>query len=238
MANNFTLKEDMHIHSTYSDGVNTIEENLKQAEFIGLERICCVDHVREDTDWLGKYVENVSRVKNETDVKVFSGIETKLLNSNGDLDIPKDICGVDYIYVADHQFPMLSRPYHPKEVRQFISENKLSAEAAIEILCEATMSAMKKFPNVVIAHLFSILPKIGLSEDQVPENLLCEMADTAKRFNVKIEIDERWKCPTFRTVSFFKTQNVPIWFSTDSHRKETIGEYRYNAEVYDKLLRM
>ena len=231
-----SLQEDMHVHSTYSDGVNSIEENIKQAESVGLKRFCCVDHVRRDTDWLGNFAANIDRLKNETEIEIFSGVETKLLNIDGDLDMPQNLKGIDFIYVADHQFPMLERPYHPKEIRQLLQEGKLNPTSAIEILCQATMSAMKRFPNVVIAHLFSILPKIGLNEEQVPENLLQEMADTAKRFNVKIEIDERWKCPTYRTVSYFKSQNVPIWFSTDSHRKETIGQYSYNAEVYQKLL--
>lgn len=231
-----SLKEDMHVHSTYSDGVNSLEENIKQAESVGLKRFCCVDHVRRDTDWLGKFVSHVNQLKEKTNVQVFTGVETKLLNIHGDLDMPLDLQGIDYIYVADHQFPMLNNCLHPKEVRQMIQQGKLTPEVAIAILCQATMNTMRRYQNVVIAHLFSILPKIGLNEEQVPKALLQQMAETAKRFNVKIEIDERWKCPTYRTVSYFKSQNVPIWFSTDSHRKETIGQYNYNAEVYEKLL--
>lgn len=226
----------MHVHSTYSDGVNTIEENIKQAESIGLDRFCCVDHVRRDTFWIENFVSNVNKLKSETNVRIFSGVETKLLSFNGDLDLPENLGGVDYIYVADHQFPMFDNVYHPREVRRMIQENMIREEFAIEILCQATMNAMKKYRNVVIAHLFSILPKIGLNEEQVPESWLEEMAETASRFNVSIEIDERWKCPSYRTVSYFKAQNVPIWFSTDSHRKETIGTYQYNKEIYEKLL--
>lgn len=226
----------MHVHSTYSDGVNTVEENIKQAEKTGLLRFCCVDHVRRETDWLARFAENVNRLKSDTKIELFSGVETKLLNVFGDLDIPENLAGIDFIYVADHQFPMGDSCYHPKEVRQMLQSKEINPDAAIETLCRATINAMRRYPNMVIAHLFSILPKIGLHEEQVPEHLLLEMADTAKQFSVKIEIDERWKCPAFRTISYFKAQNVPIWFSTDSHRKETIGEYSYNAEVYKKLL--
>lgn len=235
MKNELTIKEDMHVHSTFSDGIHSLEENLGYAEEIGLEKLCCVDHVRRDTDWLRGYVKNVNRLKNTTKVDVFSGIETKLLNGNGDLDMPQDLCGIDYIYVADHQFPIGEACHHPREIRKMIKLGKITAESAIEELCVATMNAMKRYQNVVIAHLFSVLPKAHLNEEQVPEDLLREMAETAKQYEVKIEIDERWKCPSFRTVSYFKSQNVPILFSTDSHRKETIGKYKYNLGVFEQL---
>jgi putative hydrolase len=236
MINKISLKEDMHVHSTFSDGINTIEENVKQAESLGLSRMCCVDHVRANTTWLSLFTRQVAELNRKTNVNLFTGIEAKILLSNGKLDVPMDFGLADYIYAADHQFPGPDRPYHPKEIRKMIQDKAMTTDQVIERLCEATMNVMKRYPNLVIAHLFSILPKLGLSEEQVPERLLMEMAETARQYDVKIEIDERWKCPTFRTVSYFRDKKVPIWFSTDSHRKETIGEYRYNAGVHDRLI--
>jgi histidinol phosphatase-like PHP family hydrolase len=50
------LTEDMHVHSTFSDGLHSPAENIRQAEQVGLKRLCCVDHVRRDTEWLGDFV--------------------------------------------------------------------------------------------------------------------------------------------------------------------------------------
>lgn len=226
----------MHVHSTYSDGVDSIEANIEQATKIGLERLCCVDHVRRDTDWLPEFAAHIERLRNTSKIALYSGIETKLLNEAGDLDMPEDISGIDYTYVADHQFPLGDKCYHPKEIREMIRDGKLDSADAIGALCRATINAVKRNPNVVLAHLFSVLPKAGLSEEMVPEDLICEIADAAKRFGAKIEIDERWKCPSLRTISYFNERQVPVWFSSDSHRKETIGVYDYNAGINREML--
>jgi putative hydrolase len=230
------LLEDMHIHSTFSDGIHTVEENVRQSETIGLSKICCVDHVRVSTDWLPKFVETVENVRQRTNLTVNCGIEAKILNENGELDIPANTDGVDYLYAADHQVPFGDRFYSPREIREMISEKTVTKNEVINAIVNSTVNVMENYRNIVIAHLFSVLPKIGADENDVSENQLEKLADTAKKTCAVIEIDERWKCPTFRTVTFFQSKNVPIRFSSDSHRKETIGKYRYNAELYFKLL--
>jgi putative hydrolase len=88
---------------------------------------------------------------------------------------------------------------------------------------------------VVIAHLFSVLPKLGLSESDVPEELLDQLAAITARSDAKIEISERWSCPSARTLRPFLDHGVPIVLSTDSHRRETIGRYSYCTGVLAEL---
>ncbi|MFV0387972.1 MAG: PHP domain-containing protein [Pyrinomonadaceae bacterium] len=235
MNNLLTIKEDMHIHSNFSDGKHSVRENIEQAEARGLNRICCVDHVRRDTEWVQEFVDHIAQERLRTKLTVYAGIETKFLNTMGDFDLPEDIAGIDFIYAADHQFPIGDTFMHPREVRQMIAKGKITRRRAIEELCTATNNAMQRYNGLVIAHLFSILPKVGLDEREVPEHLLIQMAKTARINKVKIEIDERWKCPGFRAVSIFKEHGVPILYSTDSHRKETIGVYNYNIQLFSML---
>jgi hypothetical protein len=49
----------MHVHSTFSDGRNTLEENVAQAERVGLRALRCVDHVRTDTKWVPTFTAAV-----------------------------------------------------------------------------------------------------------------------------------------------------------------------------------
>ena len=49
------------------------------------------------------------------------GIEAKLLDTTGALDLPGGIDGVDAIYAADHQVPLADGPTHPREVRARIA---------------------------------------------------------------------------------------------------------------------
>ena len=229
------LLEDMHVHSTFSDGLHTPAENLHRAEEIGLRRLCCVDHVRRDTAWLGEFVREVDRLKAGTKLEIFSGIETKLLNQAGDLDMPDDVAGVDFIYVADHQFPLGHDTCSPMQVKEMLAAGTVTPLELYLALVESTANALRRHRRVVIAHLFSILPKVGLSEAEVPEDLIAGLAATAKATGAQLEVDERWKCPALRTVQIFQQAGVPIRLSTDSHRKEKIGQYKYNLALVEQL---
>jgi len=222
------LHEDMHVHSTFSDGKHSIRENLEQAVQIGLKRFGCVDHVRADTAWLATYTATINDMRAEFEsLRIYAGVEAKFLNADGLLDVPADLSGVDYIYAADHQFPLPDGPRDPKVIRQELQEGKWSAEQLVEMLVQATAGTVKRYERVVVAHWLSILPKIGLTEDVVSDELVRSVASTCRDNGAVIEVDERWRCPSQRVTSIFREAGVPVWVSSDSHRRETIGVYRY-----------
>ncbi len=230
-------RQDMHVHSTFSDGRNTIEENVAEAERLGLLELTCVDHVRTDTDWVPDYADAVRRVNATTTVELRCAVEAKLLDTAGRLDLPAEgLTGVDAIYAADHQVPLDDGPHTPSEVKTQLADGTLSSPEVIEAIVTSTANAPRgQTRPVVIAHMFSVLPKLGLSEDQVPVELLEQLANTAAQTGAQIEISERWSCPSARTLRPFLARGVPILLSTDSHRRETIGRYSYCARVLAEL---
>jgi len=227
------IAEDMHVHSTFSDGSGTIAENVLEAERLGLRRMTCVDHVRESTEWVPEFVAEVAKARAETDVDLLCGIEAKLLDTSGRLDLPPSelIEGVDRIYAADHQVPMADGPHHPAQIREGIQNGDLDSVEVLEAIVASTAAAIANHDNVVIAHLFSVLPKIGIDEANVSTELLERLAEAAVRGGARIEVDERWSCPSARTVAFFVARVVPLLFSTDSHRPATIARYAHCASV-------
>ena len=226
---------DLHVHSTFSDGRGTIEENIAAAEALGLGTLGCVDHVRVDTDWVPAYVEAVQRARDGTAVELRCGIEAKLLDTTGALDLPGGIDGIDAIYAADHQVPFADGPTHPREVRERIGGGDLDPAVVIDAILTSTARALDRPQRVVIAHFLSILPKIGLTEADVPLEGLERLAAEAARTGQEIEISERWRCPSAATLRPFLRQGVPIALSTDSHKSETIGRYDYCLEVRREL---
>jgi putative hydrolase len=228
-------REDNHVHSTFSDGKGTIAENVAAAEALGLQRLTCVDHVRADTAWAPAFVAAVREADQRTEIELRCGLEAKLLDTEGNLDIPPDLGGADYIYAADHQVPLASGPTHPREVKAAIESGETRALDVLEAIITATANAVDRHENVVIAHLFSVLPKIGLAEAEVPADLVARLAAVADRNGARIEIDERWSCPGAVTLAPFLEREVPILLSTDSHRPEAIGRYDYCLAVLDEL---
>ena len=227
----------MHVHSTFSDGKGSVRENISRSEQRGLVRLGCVDHVRQDTKWLYEFVEHIKSESKHTDIEIWAGVEAKILDTQGTLDVPHNVYLADKIYAADHQFPFPAGCAKPYEVRKMLQTGILSKTNAIEILLEATSNVIERYENVVLAHLFSILRKIRISEDEVPASALKSLAALAKAKGALIEIDERWKCPATRTLEFFRDADVPILISSDSHKPDTIGLYSYNLKVAAELSR-
>ena len=60
------MKADLHIHSTVSDGSDTIAQIIEKAKSIGLDAIAITDH---DT------MSHVSRIPHETEIKIITGVE-------------------------------------------------------------------------------------------------------------------------------------------------------------------
>jgi putative hydrolase len=87
----------------------------------------------------------------------------------------------------------------------------------------------------VLAHLFGILPKIGLAETDIPDILLRQLADAASETGALVEVNEKWACPSARTLRAFASAGVPMVASTDSHDCRDIGRYESVARTVGSL---
>ena len=230
------VRMDMQTHSTFSDGRDSIADNVAEAERRGLRRLTCTDHVRRDTDYLPEYVAEIRRVREGTDVEIVCGIEAKVLDTDGALDMPDELPdGIEVLYAADHQVATPDGPRKPDEIKERIESGELEAGQVLEWIVGSTEAAVRRYDDVVICHLFSVLPKLGIAEDDVPLGLIESLADAAAERGAQIEIDERWSCPSARTIRPFVERGVPLLLSTDSHRSDTIGRYEYAIEVLREL---
>jgi putative hydrolase len=219
------LDEDFHVHSTFSDGASTLAENVEAARDRELRTLCLVDHVRRDTAWLPEFIAAVEAYRHQPGLRVLAGVEAKILDTSGRLDTPPDLSGVDLVLIADHQFPADNGPVHPAEVRAAIERGGMTAAEAIERLCEATANSLAAGFRSLLAHLFSVLPKIGLTEAMVPDALLTHLAKQVAHAGTMIEVNEKWSCPSVRTVTAMANAGVSLVAGSDSHDCRNIGVY-------------
>ncbi len=92
------IKGDLHIHSDWSDGVNTIEQIIGKAQELGYEYVAITDHSKSlgiarglSVERLSEQGEYIRELNEKLDgLEILSGIETDIL-ANGDLDYPDEV---------------------------------------------------------------------------------------------------------------------------------------------------
>lgn len=229
------LNEDHHVHSTVSDGRTTLGENIRAAEAIGLRKLGCVEHVREDTRWVGDYINTVRGLQQRTQVELIVGVEARINNEYGALCIPKDMPEVDRIYIADHRLPIGAEALTLGQARAAMKDGSLTPKRVIDALMLSTERAIKRHPGAVIAHLCSFLPKLGLNESMVGHLSVLRLAHIARQTGAILEVDERWACPSLSIVAVFLNAGVPVVASSDAHHAKDIGQYTFIAGLTEAL---
>lgn len=222
---------DWHTHSSQSDGADSLELMADAAITAGLHSWGISDHVRSDTQWLPDYVDAVRKLR-RVDLEIRCGVEAKILDATGRLDLPSTLPAMDYLLVADHQFPGAEGPQHPDVVRDLVKVGRLTADAAVEQLVRATASAVRASPlPPIVAHLFSLLPKCGFDENDVPVDLIDVLADACLSVEGAVEVNEKWRCPSSRTLAQLAHRGVRLVPGSDAHRAAEVGRFAYLTEV-------
>ena len=121
------IRGDLHMHTTASDGQDSIEEMVAAARARGLSYIAITDHSKRvsmahglDGDRLRRQWLEVDQVNRQTaDVKVLKGIECDILEKGG-MDLPDDV-------LAEADWVIASVHYGQNQSRQQITERILEA---------------------------------------------------------------------------------------------------------------
>ena len=141
------LDEDHHVHSTFSDdAVSTVAENVRAARDRGLRVVCLADHVRQSSPWVPEFVAAVRELRPAPGLEVLAGVEAKILNGAGELDLPPSLPGVDRVLIADHQYPGEHGPVPPQDMRDALGRRQCSAAEVIGGLIEATLGGLERAP--------------------------------------------------------------------------------------------
>ncbi len=101
------IRGDLHIHSDWSDGVNSIEQIAGKAQEMGYEYVAVTDHSKSlgiarglSLERLAAQTEYIRKLnENLTGIQILSGIETDIL-ANGDLDYPDEILAEKDVVIA------------------------------------------------------------------------------------------------------------------------------------------
>jgi putative hydrolase len=184
--------------------------------------------VRASTTWVPEFLAAVAAEPVPDGLTVLTGVETKIMDAAGTLDLPPDLVvgvgGIDAIVIADHQFPGNDGPWSPESTVERLAAG-LPVAAALELLVDGYVGAMRANRGSQLAHPFSILPKVGLSEDDLSDEQLARWASVAAETETLVEVNEKWNCPGVRVIRAARAAGATIVAATDSHIATEVGRY-------------
>ncbi|HEX2067516.1 MAG TPA: hypothetical protein VHF08_02330, partial [Nitrososphaeraceae archaeon] len=169
-----------------------------RAEKIGLKVIAVTEHVRRTSDWVPRYIDEMtaeSAAVSSSKLKVITGFEAKILR-DGSIDCCEEY-SKDYFIVAS---------FHT------IFGDK-------EIWIEALKSAIQNPDVDVIGHL-APEPTFDLDDQE-----LSELASLIFSNHKIIELNAKYHRPPQRWLLKFKEHAVRFHLGSDAHSLEEVGNF-------------
>lgn len=227
------LDEDHHVHTTFSDGRAGVFAMAEMARRRGLREIGFADHVRAETDWLAGYVREIQDTQEVMPgILLRAGVEAKILDTDGRLDLPDLPPGIEQVVIADHQLPGPHGPLHPRDVKRALEDGEVREDQVLKQLVESTRRAVLTCPREpIVGHLFSVLPKVGIAHGSFDPAWVDPILEACLERSARLEVDERWRSPGPAVVRRALDAGVHVVASTDSHKLGTVGRYRYVREL-------
>ncbi|ANF21913.1 PHP domain-containing protein [Thermococcus piezophilus] len=198
---------DMHTHTSYSDGVGTILENLAEAERKGLRLLGISDHIHYFTPKsFNAYLRDINTAGKDSEIVLLSGIEANI-EPNGQDIVEYFAERLDYIIASVHRWVETPREY-------------------IELVKTALMD-----DNVdVIGHFGANFPYIGYpSRDE-----LMEILELAEANGKAFEISSRYRVPELDFVRECIKRGIKLTFASDAHWPKDVGNVSWSEKVFRK----
>ncbi len=193
--------QDYHVHCNYNDHSAsdlTVKNIIARAEDMGLKVIALTEHVRRTSDWVPRYLDEITTETATTSsnkLKVISGFEAKILK-DGSIDCCEE-------YSKDH----------------FIVASFHTIFGDKRMWIEALKSAIQNPDVNVIGHL-APEPTFDLNDEE-----LSELASLMFSNHKIIELNAKYHRPPPKWLLKFKEQNIRFHLGSDAHSLQEIGNF-------------
>lgn len=216
---------DLHTHSNYSDGKNSVEEMIETAIDLGYDAIGITDHVWITSGWVNKFSQHINRLKEKykRDINVYSGLEAKVLNLKGEIDSHHSFDQlVDFTLGSIHRIPFNGGFYN-------ISKGILDEKEKMFENWYIAFNNMLKNPRVdIVAHPLAELKRFNIELEYEQKIKIAKLLIESEKV---IEINVRHKAPDDDLIQLLKNYKARVIFSSDSHSIEDLK--RYFPQIYN-----
>ena len=198
---------EWHIHTSYTDGRNTVFEYCYKAMNEGIPLLAFTEHVRRELDYdFCQFLDDVERARSYFNLVILSGCEAKVL-PGGQLDVQDWLLQeVEYPVFAFHSFPL--------DIGEYISSLK---------------TVLKNRHINAWAHPGLFLNRHGLT---LSDAELTDIFKIMSECNILLEVNDKHKMPSSRWLNLANACNVQLVKAGDIHFVDDLSkEYTLNRFV-------
>ena len=97
---------DWHLHTSYTDGVDTVDAYCRRAMSQGLKLLAFTEHVRKNMSYsYSDLLSDINRARKEFNLKLLAGCEARVLDTDGALDVAEEVIKrCDIVTAVFHSF--------------------------------------------------------------------------------------------------------------------------------------
>lgn len=230
---------NLHNHTVYSDGINTMEENVESAIEKGMYALGFSDHSYTSCDEsycmmpqvYPQYLEEISRLKEKYKgkISIYAGVEL-------DYDSDPDTTGFDYCLASVHYIVRNGKTYaidHSLAQQEMCCEEVFGGDKLAMAKCyyDQLVAHVKRCKPTFVGHFdvitkFSYIPEEDPLYQEIAANALEEIVKTCPYIELNTGAIAR-KCRVtpyparFLLEKMLSLGAVPV-LGSDSHQKENL----------------
>lgn len=208
------IKRDYQIHTTWTDGSHSSLEVIDAAKKMGLKSIAFTEHIRRESEYFSDFYKEVDDLRKQNALEIFIGVETKVIDLEGNLDISqRDYDRAEIVLGSVHRIPFEGELIHPK---------KLGRDKTLELEFNYSLAMIKAGKIDVLSHPMGMsLRMYNVFSSTDLETLISKIASTSIAF----EFNSKYTNPQFLEilVSLCRKYNPFVSIGSDVHKMEELG---------------
>lgn len=196
---NYLFKGEWHIHTSWTDGNNTVFEYCEKAVHEGIPLLAFTEHVRRNLDYDFRcFLNEIEQVRAKYDLIVLSGCEAKVL-PGGELDVEEWVLQeVDYPVFAFHSFP--------DDINEYLKSLKV-------VLSNRYLTTWVHPGLFVTRH-----------DLELPDEELAEIFGLMNQHHVLLEVNRKYSLPPARWLDLARNGGVRLVRGGDIHRIDDMNK--------------
>jgi putative hydrolase len=217
------LKVDFQIHTTFTDGSHAPQEIIAAAEDQGLKAIAFTEHIRSDSTYYPEFIAHIDQLRSKSSLDIFVGVETKVLDEKGSLDIsPADQKRAQIILGSVHRINDNGALIHPRDLGE---EKTLAKEFQLSMaMVNAGAIDVLAHPLGMGLRMFNVFSKDNLTQ------LIKRIAET----DIAFELSGKYTQPLFlkEIIELCYRYDPVVSIGSDVHKIEELGRSRRMLEPF------